>query len=676
MLQFSERFAVFKTKYFLFGFMIRFILLFVIGGEILEKYFVPFLDHFAQYPATNTWASFAPEFFPYGLFPLLAFGLPKLIAFKLFGGITLGNSIFNFALIKGILLCFEIVLFWVLTRLTTYNIHRLTWFYWLNPISIYVTYVLGHFDIISMSLITVSLFLLGKNLFRISGILAGLALASKFQVAIILPFIAAFIWNNNYLKVATRRLIDFGLPLVLVSLVGFIPLLEANHFSYSTFSSPEAMRLLAAKISLGSGNDFVIGIGLVILVLGRLVFATRITFQGLLYGSGLLLGTLVLTTNAQPGWYLWYLPTMALFFANYITAPTLIFVLFSIVYLLHFFVAEVLMPPFKTVSFTVLQLGVLVQLLLLYWIAIKQEALLRNRLRPVMLGLSGDSGAGKNHLCATIQALMDPNNCIVIEGDNYHKWERGDKNWEVLTHLNPSANNLIKMQEHAKQISMGQPILHHHYDHGTGKFVLQPPTNPTKTIVFQGLHSLYLKSLREILDLRIFLDPDEKVRTFWKIQRDVFERGHTLQKVLDSLAKRKIDSLKHILPQKDKSDWVVEICTDADFDPISLTRNSSIPLYVRYILYNDEPIADLMDQLQEFGIQAQLEFLESDLDRVRVSIRGSISPAKTEEIAKRLFPQMRHLTRSSIEPKFLGDIEGIHQLFMLALLSKRLEALT
>lgn len=673
--QWQERLAALKTKTFLMGLLIRVVLLFLGGGTIFQNLFIPFLDHFAQNPLSNPWTAFPPEYFPYGLFPLLILGIPKVIAFKLFGTLTLGATAFNYFLIKSILLIFDTLLFWILTRFTRINNNRLTWFYWLNPIVIYVSFILGHFDVISMSLIIMSLFLISKRYIVGAGLVAGLALTSKFQVAIALPFIAAYLWNNNYRKQALIQIAQFFLSAAVIAIIGFLPLLTAQHLSYSTLSSPEAQRLLAAQLIMGDGIAFIIGVALVLLALGRLIFSTRISYSGLLFGSGFLLGCLVLTTNAHPGWYLWLVPFLALFFANYVTAPSLIFIFMIGVYFVHFLLLG-FNPLLSSLSFTVLQISVLVQLLILYWLNLRHEAQLKNRLRPMMIGLSGDSGAGKNHLSHIIQALLDPNNCIVIEGDNYHKWERGDKNWDLLTHLNPSANNLLKMQDHANKIARGQPVLHHHYDHSTGRFVEQAPINPTKAIIFQGLHSLYLKSLRDILDLKIFLDPNDNVRTFWKIQRDVFERGHSLEKVLDSLEKRKEDSKIHIQPQRMKSDWIIEISTDSDFDPLILTKDSQLPLFIKYTLFNDEPITEVLEELQAIGLKTTIDFVLSDLDKVMITIKGHASKEQITDIAAKLFPQMRHITRSSVPPNFLDGFEGIHQLFLLALLNKRLEAST
>lgn len=670
-----ERLAIFQSRLFLFGLCLRVFLLFISGEEVFQKYFIPFLDQFAREPLANPWQNFTPEYFPYGLFPLLILGLPKVIAYGIIGELSTGLTVINFILIKVPLLALDTLLFWIFSRITIFNGRRLILFYWLNPVIIYITFIFGQFDIISMSLMTCSLFLLGKKRPALAGLVAGTAVASKFHVAIILPFVAAYIWNNQFRRQAYSVLLQYFIPLLVAAFVGFLPLLLSHHLGYTTLASPEALRLFAAKFSLGLGQEFLLGFSIVVLMLARLVFSTKITYSGLVYGSGFLLGGLVLTTNAAPGWYLWVFPFLSLFFANFVLAPWIIFVGTGLIYLLHFLKVFSFHPLFQSISFTLLQVGLLIQLLILYWMVLRQDCQLRYRLRPLMLGLSGDSGAGKNHLCLSLQALLDPGHCLVIEGDDYHKWERGDQNWEILTHLNPQANNLLAMQEHARRISRGQPICQHHYDHSSGRFVQQDPHHPKKTIIFQGLHSLYLKSLRDILDLRIFLDPNEKVRTFWKVQRDVFKRGYNLEKVLQLIEKRKNDSISHILPQKLKSDWIIEIDTDATIDLHNLKEDSQIPLYVRYTLYNDEPVALVIESLRGIGLDISIEFSSTDFERVIICIRGEPTQGQIEAIANELFPDMRHLTRGNQAPEFLGGIDGLHQLILLSILSKRMETL-
>ena len=60
-----------------------------------------------------------------------------------------------------------------------------------------------------------------------------------------------------------------------------------------------------------------------------------------------------------------------------------------------------------------------------------------------IINIAGDSSSGKTTLSSYIQ--KSTNNSFVLECDRYHKWERGNINWDNYTHLNPQANYLSKM---------------------------------------------------------------------------------------------------------------------------------------------------------------------------------------------------------------------------------------
>lgn len=61
---------------------------------------------------------------------------------------------------------------------------------------------------------------------------------------------------------------------------------------------------------------------------------------------------------------------------------------------------------------------------------------------PIAIGIAGDSATGKSTFANLIKDNIFKDNSIIIEGDNYHKWERNDKHWKQYTHLNPKANFL------------------------------------------------------------------------------------------------------------------------------------------------------------------------------------------------------------------------------------------
>ena len=75
------------------------------------------------------------------------------------------------------------------------------------------------------------------------------------------------------------------------------------------------------------------------------------------------------------------------------------------------------------------------------------------------------------------------------------------------------------------------------------------------------MHSLYSTD-DHLYDLKIFIDTDERLKTQWKIERDVHERGYTLENVLNQINKRKGDYEKYIYPQRDNSDLVIRFFLD------------------------------------------------------------------------------------------------------------------
>ena len=122
-----------------------------------------------------------------------------------------------------------------------------------------------------------------------------------------------------------------------------------------------------------------------------------------------------------------------------------------------------------------------------------------------MIGIAGDSGAGKTRLLEKIEHLFGTGKDILfLEGDGDHRWERGDENWEQYTALDPQANYLYRQAENIKNLKRGNWVSRSEYDHDTGEFKEQERVDAKKYIVLCGLHSLYLPILRDELDLKIF----------------------------------------------------------------------------------------------------------------------------------------------------------------------------
>jgi len=192
-----------------------------------------------------------------------------------------------------------------------------------------------------------------------------------------------------------------------------------------------------------------------------------------------------------------------------------------------------------------------------------------------VFAICGDSGSGKSTLSTLLKNIFS--NSFTLECDRYHKWERTNKNWEEVTHLNPRANYIAKMNEDVFNLKIGKDIYQVDYDHHNGKFTKKQLINPSDNLIVCGLHSLYTNN-NSVYDLKIYMDTDENLKKKWKINRDVRERGYSVQKVLDSIQKRENDFKEFILPQRDNADLVIRFFTTEEIDFNDLEHQNKLSL--------------------------------------------------------------------------------------------------
>jgi uridine kinase len=162
--------------------------------------------------------------------------------------------------------------------------------------------------------------------------------------------------------------------------------------------------------------------------------------------------------------------------------------------------------------------------------------------KPYIIGISGESGVGKSTIAEIISLFFGYDNTVVISTDDLHKWERHNKAWNSITHLNPNANNLELGDMHLSFLSKGKPIYRSIYNHKTGWFDPPKKIEPKPIILIEGLHAFYTDESQSLIDLKIFVDANESIVTHWKLLRDTEERGYKYNDVLEIIKKRKIDN--------------------------------------------------------------------------------------------------------------------------------------
>lgn len=189
--------------------------------------------------------------------------------------------------------------------------------------------------------------------------------------------------------------------------------------------------------------------------------------------------------------------------------------------------------------------------------------------KKYIIGISGASGVGKTTLSNLISYLFNINDVLVLSGDDLHKWERNNSNWDCLTHFNPKTNNLDLGYTHLVSLKKNQSIHRKKYNHDTGTFDNPVEVFSKNIIIYEGLHSLYHKETLDLMDLKIYVDTDDELTTEWKIKRDTLKRGYSEEQVKKNIILRKQDKELFITPQKKNADIIINF-VKKNIDEISI----------------------------------------------------------------------------------------------------------
>jgi len=152
----------------------------------------------------------------------------------------------------------------------------------------------------------------------------------------------------------------------------------------------------------------------------------------------------------------------------------------------------------------------------------------------LVIGIAGGTGSGKTTL---MNNLIDQfrDNVTLLSHDNYYK-RHDDLTYEERCQLNydePAALETDLMAAHLDQLRRGEAIDCPVYDftqHNRSDKTIR--IIPRKVIIVEGILIFENKELRDLMDIRIFVDTDADVRLCRRILRDVEERGRSLESVL------------------------------------------------------------------------------------------------------------------------------------------------
>lgn len=280
--------------------------------------------------------------------------------------------------------------------------------------------------------------------------------------------------------------------------------------------------------------------------------------------------------------------------------------------------------------------------------------------RPIILGIVGDSAAGKTTLTRGIAQVLGPENVTMICTDDYHRYDRTQRAEIGITALHPDCNYLDIMQQHLSLLRTGQPILKPVYSHKTGTF--EPPQyiKPSKFVIIEGLLGYSTRIARDAYDVKVYLAPPEPLRANWKVKRDTQKRGYTPDQVLAELDKREPDSEAYIRPQRQWSDIVVSF-----YPPNNDIDENNGHLNVRLVLRPSIPHPDFTKIIHAGHSDSQSAIrlgLDRDMgkpvDVLEVDGHATLEQVnKIEQIMCADMPYLKNVCDREINPE-LGRIAG------------------
>lgn len=155
--------------------------------------------------------------------------------------------------------------------------------------------------------------------------------------------------------------------------------------------------------------------------------------------------------------------------------------------------------------------------------------------RICVLGVAGGSASGKTTIIKKVREYFG-DDIAVISHDNYYK-AHDDMPFEERTKLNydhPDSFESEKMAEDVRQLIKGQPIDMPTYDycvHNRAKETIR--IEPKTVIIMEGILILENRELRDLMDIKIYVDTDADERLMRRIKRDMLERARSIESILE-----------------------------------------------------------------------------------------------------------------------------------------------
>jgi len=263
--------------------------------------------------------------------------------------------------------------------------------------------------------------------------------------------------------------------------------------------------------------------------------------------------------------------------------------------------------------------------------------------RPIMLSIAGDSGSGKTTITRGVVRVLGEEKVTHFCADDYHRYDRRQRAERGITPLDPECNYIDVLSCDIRHLRHNEAILKPVYRHADGTFGPPVYMSPARFVVAEGLLINHTAELREMFDIRVYLNPPEELRRRWKVARDCSRRGYSTGQVLTELDRRERDSEAYIRPQRHHADIVLSFMPGRSQEPDQLDAH----LFLRDSL----PHPDLAGVVGN-GADDDLTLTEHSGEQ-ELRIPGTLSTGRAVELEEAIWDRMHFA--SHLRTQRLGE---------------------
>jgi len=181
--------------------------------------------------------------------------------------------------------------------------------------------------------------------------------------------------------------------------------------------------------------------------------------------------------------------------------------------------------------------------------------------RPIVIGVTGGSGSGKTTVSKAIYNQLSGQSLLILQQDSYYndQSEMTMAERRAVNYDHPLAFDTELMIKQIKQLINYEPIEKPVYDYEQStRSAVTIHQEPRDVIIVEGVLILDDQRMRDLMDIKVFVDTDDDIRIIRRIQRDIKERGRTLDWVIEQyLATVKPMYHQFVEPTKRYADIIV-----------------------------------------------------------------------------------------------------------------------